>query len=549
MRLNVRTLRLTALLAAVLWILPADAQQAVSDSLRNAEKELRHRYDNLQQQRKLLSVFNYLNNLYVDRTDMAPLVEKAVIGMLEELDPHSSYLSPAELKSAQEQFDGEFGGIGVEFNIYRDTVMVINVLPDSPSQKAGLRAGDRIVEIEGKTAVKASRTDIMSQLRGKNGTSVNVGIRRRGFGETLQFDIIRGKIPIKSVEAAYLIDNRIGYVRVSRFGNTTAAELEKAMARLGKTEAMILDLRGNGGGIMEQAIRMAELFLPEGTLILSTEGDNVKSQQFTAGRKGPYNNKELVVLIDGASASASEIVAGALQDWDRAVIVGAPSFGKGLVQRQVMLPDSSAVRITVSRYHTPTGRVIQRPYEKGHREEYYLAHRERLNGRTADSVSTESLPAYKTLRNARTVYGGGGITPDIVVPQDTTAITAYIAVMSSKGLMTEFLHGFIDRERDSLTVRYPDFELFDSEFSLSPEQLEEFFALGTDNGVVCESEERKESEAFIQIFVKAYAARILFSDSHYRRVLNENGDDAYKTAAELAADPSRIKALLKGDTK
>ena len=539
-----RLLRTAALVTATLLALTARAQHSRLDTLKNAESELRHRYDAVQQQRKLLGVFNYLNNLYVDDTDMAPLVERAIVAMLEELDPHSSYIPASEMKGVQEQFDGEFSGIGIEFNLHRDTVMVVNVIAGAPAESAGIHPNDRIVEIDGKTAVGISRADVVSRLRGKTGSRVSVGVKRHGSDDITEFEIIRGKIPLNTVDAAYMISDGVGYVKVNRFGNTTMSEFEKAVAGLGDLQALVLDLRGNGGGIMEQSLKMAEFFLPKGSLLLSTEGANIKPRSFESAGKGPFTDGRTVVLIDRNSASASEIVAGALQDWDRAVIIGTPSFGKGLVQRQVMLPDSSAVRITVSRYHTPTGRVIQRPYEKGKRDEYYRAHRERAvipADSTADSVQR---PVFKTLRNGRSVYGGGGITPDIIVQQDTSLVTDYIVRLTAKGLITDFLYSYIDRARDSLAALYGNFGLFDNEFRVSPEILGELYAEAEQKGIVCAEEEREASERFIRRIVKAHTARMLFSNNEYYRLLNENDDPVYATAADVILDPERMASLL-----
>ena len=535
-----------AVVLAAVTFFGAQAQKSRIDTLKNAEHELRHRYESVQQQRKLLNVFNYLSTMYVDRTDMSPLVERAIVSMLEELDPHSSYIPAKEMKSVREQFDGEFSGIGIEFNIHRDTIMVVNVIAGAPAESVGVHPNDRIVEVDGENAVGFSRSDVMSKLRGRTGSKVAVKVKRHGTEELLDFEIVRGKIPINTVDAAYIVADGVGYIKVNRFGNTTADEFEAAYDRIGKPEALVVDLRGNGGGIMEQAIRMAEFFLPEGALILSTEGANVKPQQFEARRNGRFTDGRTVVLIDGSSASASEIVAGALQDWDRAAIVGVPSFGKGLVQRQVLLPDSSAVRITVSRYHTPTGRVIQRPYEKGHRDEYFNAHRMRLLHAGEDSAAVSDLPSYKTLLHGRTVYGGGGITPDIVVGADTTLVTDYIVKLTSKGLITDFLYGYLDRSRDSLTVQYEDFATFDRNFVVSPELVGELFANGRDNDIECSDEERADSERFIRRFVKAYVARMIFSNDEYFRVLNENDDPVYRTAVDVILDPKRLSALLSG---
>jgi len=299
--------------------------------------------------------------------------------MLEELDPHSAYIGAEEMKGVQESFDGEFSGIGVEFNVLRDTEIVVNTIAGGPAERVGVRANDRIVRIDTLDAVGMSRTDVPKHLRGKTGTKVGIDVVRHGTPGQLHFVIVRDKIPLNTVDASYLAGEGIGYIKVNRFGRTTMDEFTEAYRKLGRPEGLILDLRGNGGGLLEQAIGMAGFFLPRGAVIVSTEGRAVPASSFRAQTNGEDLKGRLVVLIDESSASASEIVAGAVQDWDRGVVVGRPSFGKGLVQRQIGLSDGSAVRITVARYHTPSGRVIQRPYEKGKRREYYLDHLRRYD--------------------------------------------------------------------------------------------------------------------------------------------------------------------------
>ena len=380
--------------------------------------------DDARQFQKLAQVFRYLSGLYVDEVEMKPVVEGAITGMLEELDPHSAYIGAEEMKGVQESFDGEFSGIGVEFNVLRDTVIVVNTIAGGPAERVGVRANDRIVRIDTLDVVGMSRTDVPKHLRGKTGTKVGIDVVRHGTPGRLHFVIVRDKIPLNTVDASYLAGEGIGYIKVNRFGRTTMDEFTEAYRKLGRPEGLILDLRGNGGGLLEQAIGMAGFFLPRGAVIVSTEGRAVPASSFRAQTNGEDLKGRLVVLIDESSASASEIVAGAVQDWDRGVVVGRPSFGKGLVQRQIGLSDGSAVRITVARYHTPSGRVIQRPYEKGKRREYYLDHLRRYDDAARDSLDA-AAPAYRTLRTGRTVYGGGGIRPDILVEADTAGFSNY----------------------------------------------------------------------------------------------------------------------------
>ena len=424
--------------------------------------------DDARQFQKLAQVFRYLSGLYVDEVEMKPVVEGAITGMLEELDPHSAYIGAEEMKGVQESFDGEFSGIGVEFNVLRDTVIVVNTIAGGPAERVGVRANDRIVRIDTLDAVGMSRTDVPKHLRGKTGTKVGIDVVRHGTPGRLHFVIVRDKIPLNTVDASYLAGEGIGYIKVNRFGRTTMDEFTEAYRKLGRPEGLILDLRGNGGGLLEQAIGMAGFFLPRGAVIVSTEGRAVPASSFRAQTNGEDLKGRLVVLIDESSASASEIVAGAVQDWDRGVVVGRPSFGKGLVQRQIGLSDGSAVRITVARYHTPSGRVIQRPYEKGKRREYYLDHLRRYNDAARDSLDA-AAPAYRTLRTGRTVYGGGGIRPDILVEADTAGFSNYYGELIRRGIVADFVGDWLDGSRDSLSRRYASFEAFDAGYTPSDE--------------------------------------------------------------------------------
>ena len=422
--------------------------------------------DDARQFQKLAQVFRYLSGLYVDEVEMKPVVEGAITGMLEELDPHSAYIGAEEMKGVQESFDGEFSGIGVEFNVLRDTVIVVNTIAGGPAERVGVRANDRIVRIDTLDAVGMSRTDVPKHLRGKTGTKVGIDVVRHGTPGQLHFVIVRDKIPLNTVDASYLAGEGIGYIKVNRFGRTTMDEFTEAYRKLGRPEGLILDLRGNGGGLLEQAIGMAGFFLPRGAVIVSTEGRAVPASSFRAQTNGEDLKGRLVVLIDESSASASEIVAGAVQDWDRGVVVGRPSFGKGLVQRQIGLSDGSAVRITVARYHTPSGRVIQRPYEKGKRREYYLDHLRRYDDAARDSLDA-AAPAYRTLRTGRTVYGGGGIRPDILVEADTAGFSNYYGELIRRGIVADFVGDWLDGSRDSLSRRYASFEAFDAGYTPS----------------------------------------------------------------------------------
>lgn len=500
----------------------------------------------VRQLQKLTQVYRYLDGLYVDEVDMQPLVESAISGMLEELDPHSAYIGADEMKGVQESFEGEFSGIGVEFNILRDTVIVVNTIVGGPAERVGVQPNDRIVRIDTLDAVGFKQTDVPKYLRGKTGTKVEIDVVRQGEPEPLHFVIVRDKIPLNTVDAAYMAADGVGYIKVNRFGRTTMPEFREAYRKLGKPGALILDLRGNGGGLLDQAVEMAGFFLPRGALIVSTEGRAVPPMSFSAPVNGDDLGGRLVVLIDENSASASEIVAGAVQDWDRGIVVGRPSFGKGLVQRQIGLGDGSAVRITVARYHTPSGRVIQRPYEKGNRREYYLDHLRRYDDRTRDSLDA-GAPAYRTLRTGRTVYGGGGIRPDVVVAPDTAGYSDYYARLIRQGVVADFVNDWLDRARDSLSRRYADFEAFDAGFAPSDSLLGRLTAEGERRGVAFDAAGFAASAPVVRIQLKALAAQRMFGPAAYFRVVNPSLNAAYIRATEILADwRRRGEPLLEG---
>ena len=481
---------------------------------------------------KLIAVYRKLAELYVDEVDMAPLTEEAIRGMLEELDPHSAYIDAEEMQSVTASFDGGFSGIGIEFSVLRDTIHVVNTIAGGPAEQAGLRPNDRIVRIDTVNAVGFRTADVPKHLRGKSGSRVELEVVRPQIAQNLHFTLTREKIPLNTIDAAYRPTDSIGYIKINRFGRTTLPEFHAAYEKIGRPQGLILDLRGNSGGLLEQAIGIAGLFLPQDATIVSTEGRAVPSVTFRAKRDGEARDSRLVVLTDESSASASEIVAGAVQDWDKGLVVGRPTFGKGLVQRQIELGDGSAVRITVARYHTPSGRAIQRPYEKGKRREYYLDHLRRYDDSVRDSLEAEA-PVYRTLRTGRIVRGGGGIRPDVLIANDTTEYTNYHAELVRRGVLNEYVLTLLDRERKRLEEHYPTFEQFDRDFAITDRQLDELAAAGDRREIPRDTEAMDRSAPLLRIQLKALIAQRLFGTEAFYRIIHPSHDPTFLKAVEL----------------
>ena len=491
--------------------------------------------------RKLQLAEFAIANLYVDEVDEDELVEDAIISMLKELDPHSTYSDPEEVRKLNEPLQGNFDGIGIQFNMATDTLFVIQPVSGGPSEKVGILAGDRIIEVNDTViaGVKMSTEDVMRRLRGKRGTKVNVKIQRRGVKELLPFTITRDKIPVYSLDASYMVNDHIGYIRINRFAATTGKEFVDALHRLQKAgmKDLILDLQGNGGGYLNAAIELADQFLGRKELIVYTEGRRNPRAEFDAKGDGDFLNGRLVVLVDEFSASASEIVTGAIQDWDRGVVVGRRTFGKGLVQRPVDLPDGSMIRLTVARYYTPSGRCIQKPYESV--EEYNRDLIDRYNRGemlSADSIHFPDSLRYKTLRLGRTVYGGGGIMPDYFVPVDTAMYTDYYLALRDKGAIVQQNLKWVDAHRAEWLKRYKDFRHFDREFEITPAMLEELKALGKTLGAEYKEEEYQAALPLIKAQLKALIARDLWDMSEYFQVINRLSASMNK-AVELLEKP------------
>lgn len=404
---------------------------------------------------KLGDLIRIINDQYVDSVDAADLVEEAMPSILAELDPHSVYIPAKNVESANEDLKGSFSGIGIQFTIQRDTIRVSNVIKGGPSEKVGLLAGDRIVTIDDKPFVGkiCTNEEAMHRLKGAKGTEVKVGVIRKGSKKPKTFKIVRGDIPVKSIDASYMLNKEVGYIKVKNFGETTYPELLVSLAKLNQEgfKGLIIDLRGNTGGYMTSAIQMVNEFLPANRLIVYTQGRKSPRQEYRSDGRGTYQKLPLVVLVDEISASASEIFAGAIQDNDRGTIVGRRSFGKGLVQQPIEFRDGSMMRLTIARYYTPSGRCIQKPYQKGHDENYemdLITRYERGEFFSQDSIHQEG-PKFKT-RNGRIVYGGGGIMPDIFVPQDTTGYTSYYSEAVRDGLIIQFTYQYTDNNRTEL---------------------------------------------------------------------------------------------------
>lgn len=500
--------------------------------------------------RKLQMALYAVTNLYVDPTDEGKLVEDAIVGMLEKLDPHSTYTDPEETKEMTEPLEGNFDGIGIQFNVLTDTVYVIQVIPGGPSEKVGLVAGDRIVQVNDTViaGVKMKTTDIMKRLRGPKGSEVRVKVKRNGESELLDFTIVRGKIPVHSIDAVYMADKSIGYIKLNRFAASSTQEFKDALKTLDKKgmKKLILDLQGNGGGYLNIAIELADEFLSRGKQIVYTQGYKQKRQDAISTTQGSFEEGELVILVDESSASASEILSGAVQDWDRGVIVGRRTFGKGLVQRPLPLPDGSMIRLTVARYYTPTGRCIQKPYEKGKGEDYAHDLIDRYNRgelMSADSIHFPDSMKYSTLANGRTVYGGGGIMPDVFIPMDTTRYSDYHRDIVAKGLVNRVAMNYLDRYREELGKTYKKPQVYKEKFVVTDEIMDELKKMAEEAKIPFKEEEYNRSLPLIQLQIKALIARDLYDMTEYFYIINDV-NDSYQEALRILNDEERYHKIV-----
>ena len=484
---------------------------------------------------KMLYLFDLLKDRYVDTLNLSKLVEDAIPVIIEELDPHSNYIPAEELSDVQEQLEGSFSGVGIQFNIQQDTVMVIQVIAGGPSERAGILAGDRIVTVDDSTfcGKGISNERVLKTLRGEKGSHVKLGIRRTTSDELLSFDITRGDIPVNSVTATYLTGN-VGYVRVDNFGRNTYQEFINSLITLRSrgAEGYLVDLRGNGGGYLEVCIQMVNEFLPKGSLIVYTEGKSQPRSNVHADGRGNFQHMPVVVLIDDWSASASEIFSGAIQDNDRGTIVGRRSFGKGLVQQQFDLNDGSALRLTIARYYTPSGRCIQKPYEMGEREKYMMDVLERYNHGefyNQDSIKLADSLRYETV-GGRSVYAGGGIMPDIFVPIDTSYITPYYNKCINSGVVYSFAFQYSDRHREELQK----FKSYDEmvQHLRSQHLLPDFVKFAASKKVTGSSDQLAQSGDEIERLIMAYIMRQCGNENFFYEMYNSS-DKTYLRALQI----------------
>ncbi len=498
---------------------------------------------------KFSQVLNWIDKYYVDSVNKANLVEDAIIKMLQSLDPHSTYLTKEEVKEMNEPLQGNFEGIGISFNILDDTIFVINPIPGGPSEQVGILAGDRIILINGEkvagTGIKTS--DVYARLRGKKGTQVTVSVLRRSASGLIDFTITRDRIPINSLDASYMIDNRIGYIKLNRFSFTTMDEFESALMQLKRNgaEDLILDLSGNGGGYLEVAVKLADQFLGDGKLVVYTEGVHNPKRTYVATSRGDFEEGRIIVIIDEGTASASEIVAGAIQDLDRGIIVGRRSFGKGLVQNPMLLIDSSMVRLTIARYYTPSGRLIQKPYDKGY-DEYSNDLINRYNKGELTSADSNVFPdslKYRTLTTGRVVYGGGGIMPDYFVALDTSYQSDYYRKLINRGILNIFVLNYVDENRAKLNSRYPDFNTFNEKFESSDEIISRLTVYARNKGLEINDADFERSRDHIKTVIKAYIARDLWNTSDFYQVYNTR-NESYLKAIEVLKSSSEYQAAL-----
>ena len=500
---------------------------------------------------KLLNAQYAISNFYVDTVNNDKLVEDAIKGMLEKLDPHSSYTDAKETKELEEPLQGEFSGIGIQFNMKQDTLYVVQTIVGGPSEKVGIMPGDRIIIVNDTVIAgkKMKNSEITKRLRGKKGTKVTVQVKRGNNPELITFRITRDNIPVYSVDASYMLDDKTGIIKISRFGAKTHEEMVEAIKKLEKLgmQQLIIDLSDNGGGYLNAAIDMCNEFLQRRELIVYTQGNKVPRQDAHADGTGRSKDIKLVVIVDQLSASASEIFAGAMQDWDRAVIVGRRSFGKGLVQRPFRFDDGSMMRLTVARYYTPSGRCIQKPYVKGDKEQYEEDLLDRIKEGEyfhLDSIQFNDSLSYKTLKNGRTIYGGGGIMPDVFVPIDTTESSKYYSRMLAKGIINQYIIDYVDKNRKTLQSTYSDVHDFDKRFELTDDDMKRLIAMGEADSVKFVEKDYEISKNLFRTMIKGVIARDIYSDPGAYYVITDHRNKEVQEALRVINDDELYNSLI-----
>ncbi len=503
--------------------------------------------------RKLQLTEAIIENYYVDSVNPDTIVQEAIIAMLKTLDPHSTYTTAEETKALTEPLEGNFSGIGVQFQMVQDTVYVIQPTAGGPSEKVGIIPGDRIIAANDTAiaGVKMPQSTVMKHLRGPKGSVVNLKVVRRSEPDTLVFRVVRDDIPLYTVDASYMADPTTGYIHISSFGAETAREFVEAFNALGRKgmKNLIIDLQDNGGGYLNAAVDLAEMFLPKGSTVVFTDGLHQSPQFFLADSPKPVLDGRVIIMTNEYSASAAEILSGAIQDNDRGVIVGRRTFGKGLVQRPFPFPDGSMIRLTTAHYYTPSGRSIQKPYVKGQTDAYSSDLMERYKHgefSNADSIKLDKSLEYKTLYNNRIVYGGGGIMPDLFVPIDTTGVNKYYRELRAKNVINQYVVDYVEQNRASLKKQYKNEDAFISRFQITEPMIEDFVKLAESLGVEPDPEQLAECRSFLDKIIIGLIGRDLFNPSTYSRVVNPI-NPVYREALQLINDPARYDSLLKGE--
>ncbi|MCM1032511.1 MAG: S41 family peptidase [Odoribacter sp.] len=509
-------------------------------------------YGEMTSDQKLRAALAIIESYYVEDVNSDSLVDEAIVSMLHTLDPHSAYSTPQETEELNQPLEGKFSGIGIQFSMVEDTVYVIQTTGGGPSEKVGIRPGDRIISandtvIAGK---KLNNSGIIKVLRGPKGSIVTLKVKRQGVPELIEFRIERDDIPIYSVDAAYMVNDSVGYISVSRFAEHTDREMVDAIKRLSAKgmQHLMLDLSSNGGGYLGSAFEMASEFLEPGDPVVFTRGLHARDSYFNVDERSEIDVDRLVVIVDQYSASASEIFSGAIQENDRGLIVGRRTFGKGLVQRPFPFPDGSMIRLTTSRYYTPTGRCIQKPYEKGHGEEYQLDMLNRFNSGElwhADSVKLDTSTPFYTLRNHRVVYGGGGIMPDVFVPVDTSRTSPYYRDIIAKSIVNKYVLNYIETNRGTLLKEYPTEDDFAAHFTTPDDMLRGLIDAAEADGVPFNEKDWETSREIIAAMLKGLMLRDMYDNGTYVRATNPLNPD-FREALDLISDPVRYKRLLSG---